>query len=115
MVGWAMSSVCYLYYGSMNQVISEYGERAGARDADVPEPEVEAVATADAAGIGDGYDVLADVLGDISENSGLARDDLHETFTALAHYADRGQDPRFVDVHRFAAAVVERLDALNRG
>ncbi|MBI9000562.1 aminoglycoside phosphotransferase family protein [Corynebacterium sp. CCM 9185] len=115
MVGWAMSSVCYLYYGSMNQVVSEYGERARVSADDIPGPEIEAAATAEVRDIDEGYDVLADALGDISDNSVLARDDLHETFIALAHYAERGQDPRFPDVHRFAAAVVERLDALNRG
>ncbi|MEZ2189069.1 phosphotransferase family protein [Corynebacterium sp. CCM 9204] len=113
MIGWAISSVCYLHYGSMNQVISELGERAEARSASIPGPEIEAVVTAEISDLDDDYDVLAGVLDDFAEGDGLAREDLHETFTALAHYAERGSDPRFGEVHCFAASVVERLDELN--
>ena len=45
LIGWALASISYLYFGSMNQLVSELGNRPDS-DSDIPDAATEALATA---------------------------------------------------------------------
>ncbi|PRQ11963.1 phosphotransferase [Corynebacterium sp. 13CS0277] len=112
MIGWALASVTYIYYGSMNQlatqVAAEHHEEAGADDTPTPEQEALRLGIVD-----DDYDILAGgSLQSILKNGGAARRDLLETFHAMRRMAARGGDPRFEAVEEFASTICDRLAAL---
>ncbi|GAA4790974.1 phosphotransferase [Corynebacterium canis] len=94
LIGWALGSVAYVYYGSMSQAVA--GAVAG------PSAEETALVTAQ---LEEDFDVLGAVLRHAED----ARRDLLETFEALARFAARGADSRFPIVEEFALAVVDRL------
>ena len=111
LIGWALASISYLYFGSMNQLVSELGNRPDS-DSDIPDAATEALATAN---IDPFDDVLSNPsLGSIVGEGSIARQDLLETFEALTRYASRGDDPRFPEVAAFANSVVERLQAMEQ-
>ena len=111
LIGWALASISYLYFGSMNQLVSELGNRPDS-DSDIPDAATEALVTAN---IDPFDDVLSNPsLGSIVGEGSIARQDLLETFEALTRYASRGDDPRFPEVAAFANSVVERLQAMEQ-
>ena len=111
LIGWALASISYLYFGSMNQLVSELGNRPDS-DSDIPDAATEALATAN---IDPFDDMLSNPsLGSIVGEGSIARQDLLETFEALTRYASRGDDPRFPEVAAFANSVVERLQAMEQ-
>ncbi|APT84858.1 phosphotransferase [Corynebacterium aquilae] len=109
MIGWALSSLTYIYYGSMNQLATQLA--ADHVEADhTPSAEHEAF-RCDIHD--DDYDILAGgSLGSVLRNGGVARRDLLETFQAMQRMAARGGDERFADIEQFAHTVCERLEAL---
>ncbi|MBN9643396.1 phosphotransferase [Corynebacterium mendelii] len=112
LIGWALSSIAYLYHGSMAQMVQEM-EISLRRHPDDPSavPDMDHLAMATATD--DDEDVLAgSLLHDMGEDGQLARRDLHETFSALSRLAARGGDPRFAPVKEFADTVLARLEEL---
>ncbi|AZA13681.1 phosphotransferase family protein [Corynebacterium choanae] len=112
LIGWAASSVAYLYHGSMHQLVAEMEQRMQQSQADAGDiPALDAIARSTAEW---DDDVLAGSLfSDMSEEGQLARKDVADTFTALARLAHRGGDPRFAAVATFAESVLARLAELD--
>lgn len=115
LIGWALASVAYLYFGSMAGMATQIGAvRVARANSGVVSAEVEAAVTAELNADAE-YDILAGgTLTSILDHGGAARRDLQETFSALRRYAAREADPRFADVVQFADDVLHRLNELSR-
>ncbi|QQU89501.1 hypothetical protein I6I68_06175 [Corynebacterium glucuronolyticum] len=88
MVGWAFGSLAYIHHGSLSKII----EISGTEVPPVPDS---------------GFAVLRADDAEIQRLVELGRQDLTETFAALATYA--GKSDRFTDVSRFANDFVSWL------
>ena len=88
MVGWAFGSLAYIHHGSLSKII----EISGTEVPPVPDS---------------GFAVLRADDAEIQRLVELGRQDLTETFAALATYS--GKSDRFTDVSRFANDFVSWL------
>lgn len=109
LIGWALSSVTLMNYGSMSRMLlsrPNVREELGLSDDFVHTLGINAEETMERTG-----DLLRDAsAGGFSDDELLIRRDLYETFEALARFAAGGRDTRYVTVAQFAADVAKRCN-----
>ncbi|WP_018295614.1 phosphotransferase family protein [Corynebacterium lubricantis] len=111
LIGWALSSVTLMYYGSLSRTLV-YSDRAQ-QTLDLSETEI------DYLGVNHESTLQMEHTGELlrpaesggfSEEELMIRRDLYETFEALSRYAANGRATRYTVVSEFAKSVAERLD-----
>jgi tRNA A-37 threonylcarbamoyl transferase component Bud32 len=98
LLGWALSSVSLLHFGSMSAAVAVLHE-AAAEDEPVDPSSIDGVA-----------DLLRPAShGPFSPEELVVRRDIFETFEALARYAARGTDPSYGVIAAFSQGIADRV------
>ena len=98
LIGWALSSVSLLHFGSMSAAVAVLHE-AEAEDEPVDPSSIDGVA-----------DLLRPAShGPFSPEELVVRRDIFETFEALARYAARGTDPSYGVIAAFSQGIADRV------
>ena len=97
LLGWALSSVALLHFGSMSAAVAVLHEVEEDHDLDAST-----------------IDVVSDLLrpssaGPFSPEEIVVRRDIFETFEALARYAARGTDPSYGVIAAFSRGIADRV------
>lgn len=112
MIGWALSSLTVLNPVALAEVVATDEELAAefaAAGVDVNEEVAESVLGFADAGISSGDMLRPASEGPFSHEELIVREDLHETFNALATYAGTGRDTAYLVISQFASDVAQRL------
>lgn len=102
LLGWALSSISLMHFGSMSNAMTSLQSEGGLED--------DSFAELGEAGIETAGELLRPAdHGPFTEDEVLVRRDLYETFGALARYADRGTEAHWGVVAAFASEVAARV------
>lgn len=106
MIGWALSSVSVLNPVALAEVVAHDDKLAAEFETAGIDLDAEMEDTAFA---GTGDVLRAPTEGPFSPSERIVREDLRETFNALAAYSGTGRDTAYLVISDFAARVAERL------
>lgn len=112
MIGWALSSLTVLNPVALAEVVATDEDLAAefaAAGVDVGEDVAEAASGLDATGGATGDMLRPASEGPFTPEEQIVRQDLFETFQALAAYAGTGRDTAYVLISQFARDVADRL------